>query len=153
MAPEVMVLPEEATRDTDTSASAWDAYATRASTLGTTEYTLHADVYSVGLLLWAIAARRFPFDDLERSADVFRAVKAGVRPPMPAGALRVEPLATWFNVVAFCWAHAPQERPSMEQICGVFELLQQSSVQLLDAHDIDDPFSIVIGTGEGGGRI
>ena len=45
----------------------------------TADYTLPADVYAAGMLLWAIGRRRFPFTDVERTADVFRRVRAGVR--------------------------------------------------------------------------
>jgi serine/threonine protein kinase len=79
MAPEIMRLPEEMPRSTgDTLPADFGA-----SVLA---YTFSADVYSTGMLLWAIGRRRSPFANIERTAEIFRAVRAGMRPPLPADA-------------------------------------------------------------------
>ena len=111
MAPEVMQIPGESRDSND---------------FGRAEYTLAADVYSVGLLLWAVGTTSFPFDELHRTADIFRAVRAGARPPLPdepamqavsSGGL----LPAWFGLVTHCWLHEAEERPTMEQVCAALE--------------------------------
>jgi len=113
----------------------------------TADYTLPADVYAAGMLLWAIGRRRFPFTDVERTADVFRRVRAGVRPPLPAAAASILPLAgnaaacavsSWFGLVTDCWSHDAQARPTMEQVCAELELIPLSAVHALDAVDLEE---------------
>ena len=94
--------------------------------------------------LWAIATRRFPFDQLERTSEIFRAVRAGVRPPLPEDAAAFEPFASWFGLVQSCWAHQAEDRPSIEHVVGALELIPLSAVQLLDDQEIDDPFEIAL---------
>ena len=100
MAPECMALP-----------SAGDDVG------GQAEYTLSADVYSTGLLLWAIAARRYPFAELQHTAELMRAVKSGVRPPrLPAERCP----AGWADLCEMAWEDTPAYRPS---IARVYEVL------------------------------
>eukprot|EP00966_Prymnesium_polylepis_P177348 4107276-Prymnesium_polylepis.1 len=115
MAPEVMILPGEA-RDSS------------ASLAGQAEYSEAADVYSCGLLLWAIGMGRSPFDEIHRTVEVFRAVKSGVRPPVPDEAISTEPLAVWFGLAAECWLHEAEERPTMEQVYWVLEAISLDSL-------------------------
>mmetsp|Transcript_33725 Transcript_33725/g.77345 ORF Transcript_33725/g.77345 Transcript_33725/m.77345 type:complete len:124 (+) Transcript_33725:450-821(+) len=97
-APEVIRLPAEA------------------SDAASVEYALSADIYSVGMLLWAIATREMPFPGL-RGVQVMRAVRNGLRPPAPSAPCPVE----WRQLVLDCWSHSPDERPT---ILGVRQTLE-----------------------------
>lgn len=155
MAPEIMRLPEEMPRSTgDTLPADFGA-----SVLA---YTFSADVYSTGMLLWAIGRRRSPFANIERTAEIFRAVRAGMRPPLPADADDVLPLvgseahgalSSWFGLVADCWAHDPEARPSMEEVTAELEMIDLHAVQAIDSLDLerDAPhkMSDVFGCGTG----
>lgn len=155
MAPEIMRLPEEMPRSTgDTLPADFGA-----SVLA---YTFSADVYSTGMLLWAIGRRRSPFANIERTAEIFRAVRAGMRPPLPADADDVLPLvgseahgalSSWFGLVADCWAHDPEARPSMEEVTAELEMIDLHAVQAIDSLDLerDAPhkMSDVFGCGAG----
>ena len=92
-APEVLLLPGE--RD--------------ASPL---PYSLSADVYSLGVLLWAIGARAMPYPGL-RTGAVIRAVKGGLRPP-PVGSGRRS---------STCVAEAPEARPSADELAAALTSL------------------------------
>jgi hypothetical protein len=127
-----MLLPEE--REAHSPARSASAEA-RHTAECTVSYTLAADVYSVGLLLWAIGTCSFPFEQLERPVDVFRAVKGGARPPLPdepapadadAGAYEAccaESRQSWFGLVVDCWAQDAESRPSMEHVSAVLEAI------------------------------
>ena len=93
-APEVLRLPGERRR------SGGDAY------------TLSADIYSTGMLLWSIGTRTPPFRGLPTNAAVVRAVRNGERPAVPAAA---DSPAGWSNIVIDCWTHSAARRPSSDE--------------------------------------
>ena len=98
-APEVLLLPGE--RD--------------ASPL---PYSLSADVYSLGVLLWAIGARAMPYPGL-RTGAVIRAVKGGLRPPPVGGGCPER----WQALVDACVAEAPEARPSADELAAALTSL------------------------------
>ena len=81
-------------------------------------YSLSADVYSVGVLLWAIGARAVPFAG-RGTADVVRSVKAGERPPPISGGCP----PPWQYAVDACVAPRPEARPSAAELAEVLNNL------------------------------
>ena len=74
-------------------------------------YSLPADIYSTGMLLWAISTREMPFPGM-RGTQVMRAVRQGERPPPPPPPCP----DAWCSLVLDCWKHAPEERPSIGSV-------------------------------------
>jgi serine/threonine protein kinase len=82
------------------------------------DYSLSADMYSVGMLLWMLAARELPYQGMTALA-VVRAVKMGERPPRPPGHCP----AGWRELVLACWAPNPAKRPSSNKCKRVLEAM------------------------------
>ena len=102
-APEVLYLPPEQSEGQEAAAGLPACY------------TLSADIYSVGVLLWAIAARALPFEGM-RIGEAIRAVKRGERPPPIEHAS-----AGWQQVIDACCAHEPGSRPSASELVETLE--------------------------------
>ena len=97
-APEVLRLPEESLRPG--------------------HYTLSADVYSLGVVLWAICTRKVPFNNLT-IPQIMRAVREKQRPSFePNGSLPEE----CKQLIRVCWEHDAKLRPS---ITGAREALER----------------------------
>ena len=77
-------------------------------------YTLSADIYSIGVLLWTLASREKPWESM-LPVQIIQAVKAGQRPPAPAETCP----EGWRQLVLSCWAQTPHKRPAIDQVCEV----------------------------------
>ena len=77
-------------------------------------YSLPADVYSFGILLWEICALKKPFGHV-RSADEFQRTvfEKGIRPKMTGGRAWPEDLT---DLIAGCWSADPGGRPAMSLV-------------------------------------
>eukprot|EP00118_Oscarella_pearsei_P019177 m.202262 g.202262 ORF g.202262 m.202262 type:complete len:616 (+) comp39608_c0_seq19:20-1867(+) len=80
-------------------------------------YTEKCDVYSFGIILWEVTARKKPFDDIGGPAfRIMWAVHQGQRPPpiesMPA---------SLENLMKLCWHKDPQQRPSFNEVAEFME--------------------------------
>lgn len=74
-------------------------------------YTEKCDIFSFGITVWEIFARRKPFDGIFNPYAVMWAVNAGTRPPLLQNCPQVlEELMTR------CWAGDPADRPSMSSV-------------------------------------
>lgn len=87
-------------------------------------YNEKCDIFSWGIILWEVLARRKPFEEIAGNAfTIMWAVHRGDRPPLIQNCPKpVELLMTK------CWAKNPAERPSMSEIlrimthlCNFFE--------------------------------
>ncbi len=84
-------------------------------------YSLKADGYSVGVLLWTIATREAPYATLRSRSAVMRAVKAGRRPPP----LRPEHApAGWQALITACLAHDESRRPDISDVRRALERME-----------------------------
>eukprot|EP00752_Nemacystus_decipiens_P004523 g4130.t1 len=73
--------------------------------------TEKSDVYSFGVVLWECLARRAPWEGVSDVRTLFRAVRAGERPPIPDDA--PPDLAA---LARACWAGDPAARPTLEAV-------------------------------------
>jgi len=104
MAPELMVLPEA--RSGGGGAEA--------------EYSLSADIYSTGMLLWSIATRRGPFAETAGTAELMRMVKRGRRPELSGDPACPQ---AWNDLIDACWAQDPESRPDIRVVHHVLHAL------------------------------
>jgi serine/threonine protein kinase len=74
-------------------------------------YSEKADVFSFGILLWELVARKLPFFGMQPMQVGIAVSQRGLRPTMPPKT--PEPLA---KLIRACWHEEPNRRPSMRQI-------------------------------------
>jgi hypothetical protein len=86
------------------------------------DYSVKCDVYSFGVILWEMIERRQPFRELNHFQLLSFVGIEGNTLAMPADAA---PL--WRATAAACWAGSPRQRPSFEELEGVF---RAASVQV-----------------------
>jgi len=79
--------------------------------LGHQDYSEKADVYSFGIMLWALVAMKEPYTEFKNSWDIARFVTAGKRLEIPKNA---GPLMT--HLINKAWTQLPEDRPSFEEI-------------------------------------
>jgi serine/threonine protein kinase len=88
------------------------------------EYTLLADVYSFGVILWEVVCRRAPFESLNRFQIIFQVGTQGVKLEFPAGTAQV-----WEEISHACWREKPpgtkSRRPTFRQIVDVLSATQE----------------------------
>ncbi|KAG2449201.1 hypothetical protein HYH02_005948 [Chlamydomonas schloesseri] len=77
------------------------------------------DVFSFGVLLWVMITRSFPWQGMRTHEFLQRMVIGGGRLAVPQDD-NVCPLALR-RIMSACWADAPSERPSCEEIIGELE--------------------------------
>eukprot|EP00198_Chlamydomonas_reinhardtii_P010592 XP_001699929.1 predicted protein [Chlamydomonas reinhardtii] len=77
------------------------------------------DVFSFGVLLWVMITRAFPWQGMRTHEFLQRMVIGGGRLAVPQDD-NVCPLALR-RIMSACWADAPSERPSCEEIIGDLE--------------------------------
>ncbi|KAG2436252.1 hypothetical protein HXX76_006563 [Chlamydomonas incerta] len=77
------------------------------------------DVFSFGVLLWVMITRSFPWQGMRTHEFLQRMVIGGGRLAVPQDD-NVCPLALR-RIMSACWADAPSERPSCEEIIGDLE--------------------------------
>eukprot|EP01104_Vermistella_antarctica_P021228 TRINITY_DN944_c0_g1_i1.p1 TRINITY_DN944_c0_g1~~TRINITY_DN944_c0_g1_i1.p1 ORF type:complete len:806 (+),score=134.52 TRINITY_DN944_c0_g1_i1:321-2738(+) len=74
-------------------------------------YSAKADVYSFGVLVWELFARKDPFPDMPPFQVVFAVGHQGRRPQMPKDLPN-----EWDSLIRDCWAEDPDSRPSFHDI-------------------------------------
>ena len=77
---------------------------------------------SFGVVLWEIATRQLPFQEIKFNSQVEDAVMAGRRPALPTAACR-----GYQTLIAVCWHQDPAMRPSIHEVVRQLELLLQTN--------------------------
>lgn len=80
--------------------------------VATENFGLASDVYSFAIVLWEIAYRQIPFQNMT-DFDIMVGVVRGVRPTIDPA---VEIPAGWFELMQRCWAQNPSDRPTFAQL-------------------------------------
>jgi mitogen-activated protein kinase kinase kinase 7 len=94
--------------------------------------TSACDVFSLGMVMWELLARREPFADLPLHALLHQLTQApGLRPPLPGdedwepeGAAE-EPAPGWVRLIRACWEPRPEARPSAGQVAAELEAMMR----------------------------
>ena len=90
-------------------------------------YDHRADIFSFGMFLYQVLARRHPFHNLKpNSIEV--AIEGGKRPQLEDVSVAEVGLYYMTRIMKLCWAGNPLERPSCQQI---MEWLSASALQLI----------------------
>jgi len=85
------------------------------------KYTLKADVYSMGVILWEIATRAVFMSQYRFMSEIADAVMAGKRPEMPSVPERVSAFA---RLTGQCWAQEPADRPTFAEIAETLNVVR-----------------------------
>jgi len=86
-------------------------------------YSEKADVYSYGIILWELVARKMPFED-EEAFTIPLLVSKGKRPKMPK-----ELPKGWEKLIKKSWNQNPAKRPQFDELCGSFETLYKAMAE------------------------
>jgi hypothetical protein len=81
----------------------------------TDSYTVKADVFSFGIILWEIFHKKVPFEGTFAYL-IEKSIVEGIRPPI---ADYVPPV--FAEVIQQCWQVSPDKRPNFEDILGKLE--------------------------------
>lgn len=101
-------------------------------------YTEKCDVFSFGIILWEVFARKKPFDELGGPPfAVMWAIHMGTRPPP----LRNCP-PKLDSLMKRCWDSDPKLRPSMAEAFKEMEEIMQF------CHHADEPLELSVESGE-----
>eukprot|EP00736_Rhodelphis_marinus_P013915 Rmarinus@m.7316 len=84
------------------------------------DYDEKCDVYSFGIVLWEMLARKIPFSSLRRHEILVGVASEGLRPPL--NELIVPNTPQWFiNLMQLCWLAEPPQRPSSQDVLRALE--------------------------------
>ena len=101
------------------------------------EFTEKIDIHAIGIMLWEILVRRYPYSfDLE--VELMEVLKGFIhkkgRPSIPRSVLEHENennpelLKKYLDLMNSCWDHQPSHRPTALQVCeSLFEMIQGES--------------------------
>ncbi|CAD5206272.1 unnamed protein product [Bursaphelenchus okinawaensis] len=82
------------------------------------KYDQKCDIFSFGILLWEMTARRQPFDDNESNAyTILWQVSEGKRPP------KLDCPDVVMDLMERCWHDKPYERPSVDEIAKEIDII------------------------------
>ena len=75
------------------------------------EYTEKVDVYSFGVMMWELAARKDFFGDIKFMSALENRIIEGDRPPIP-----IDTPIEFADLIRLCWHNNPDRRPSFTDI-------------------------------------
>ena len=90
-------------------------------------YDHRADIFSFGMFLYQLLARRHPFHNVQ-PFKIEAAIEEGQRPQLEDVSLAETGLYYLSRVMKLCWAGSPKDRPASQQIV---EWLSASALQLI----------------------
>ena len=82
-------------------------------------YDTKADVFSFGVILWEIHARKIPYSEMNQMQIAVAVATQDHRPPAP----RHCPAPFW-HLMQHCWQSRPTERPSFPEVLSQLEDMQ-----------------------------
>ena len=91
---------------------------------GTGAHSCAADVYSLGVVLWEIAALAHPYEGVPHARLLHLLLARRARPPMPHDA----PTA-YASLVRACWAEAEAERPCAGDVLVALRGMRASELE------------------------
>ncbi|CAB9520615.1 Ephrin type-B receptor 3 (Fragment) [Seminavis robusta] len=93
---------------------------------GETPCTTESDIYSVGLVLWEVYARRDPYEgeDCHQVLTQVTDKRLNLRPPIPQGCPREVS-----SLMKSCWSGSPKSRPTAEALDERLKMFHVGNVQ------------------------
>jgi serine/threonine protein kinase len=92
-----------------------------------------ADIYSFGMVMWELLARREPFAELPLHALLHQLASGPPpRPALPGDAdweadgAAPAPAAGWVPLIEACWAERPEDRPRAGELVAALEAMLAS---------------------------
>ncbi|EQC29266.1 TKL protein kinase [Saprolegnia diclina VS20] len=82
--------------------------------IGHEPYSMKADVYSYGVILWEMIAKEQPFKGMSPIQAAFAVARQQMRPPFPK-----DTPESLMQLVETCWHQDPAQRPTFAQILDV----------------------------------
>lgn len=83
------------------------------------DYTLKADVYSFGIMVWEICTRKIPYHGKKQCEITIDVISKKIRPD--ESLIPRETTPGLHDLMKFCWHNDPDERPNFEQIMQFLE--------------------------------
>ncbi|OGT07156.1 MAG: hypothetical protein A2X78_00280 [Gammaproteobacteria bacterium GWE2_37_16] len=90
-----------------------------AATTRIVTHTTASDIYSLGILLWEIAALDYPYKSLTMGRAIMKTITEGTRPEIP----RATTPPQFAKLIEDCWKGHSSERPTAEQVLDRLEQL------------------------------
>jgi len=78
-------------------------------------YTIKADVFSFGVVLWEICARETPYQNLKSPAAIMKYVTVEKGRPDLTKVPKNHPVQL-IELMVSCWDHDPDKRPTFEEV-------------------------------------
>ncbi|MDP2438257.1 MAG: protein kinase, partial [archaeon] len=102
------------------------------------KYSTPVDVYSMGIVLWELLLRQYPFQGIS-IPRIATEVIAGRRPAVPAAMAKDPNLREYSALMMRCWHQKPARRPSMREVYDSLRNICQARCPILAAKLMPPP--------------